>query len=482
MKSKVALIKIISDYPKPPFNPPKKYPEFPFSNTDIDKENFVYDAVRKALFLLGFDKENFGKEKWNPLNKFIKFGDKVVIKPNFVVSKHRENGEDKKSILCTDTHASVIRPIIDYAYKACGKKGKIIIADSPLLSEDFEKIIDLTDTDKMVNFLNKKFNLGIKIIDLRNMLFIPKDYYSLEKKIIKKKGDPLGYVKIDLGKDSELYAIKEYSDLFRFPGVSEYNIIFKHHTKKKNEYSISKTILDADCVISISKLKTHKKAGVTLSIKNMVGLTNKKEWLPHHREGTPDVGGDETPEDFPTEYEAKQFVIRTFRKIPYGTKMLPLMKKIFNFFESETKKQEKNVITEGCWHGNDTVWRMCIDMNKILFYADMNGKMHRNPQRKYLSLIDGIIGGQNEGPLRPTPINSGVILMGTDPVACDTIATKVMGFSPEKIPTIKYATNKKFYLGKNKLSDIEIVSNLNKPDKVNLNFTPSRGWENIINI
>lgn len=474
MKSKVALISGKPEYPKPPFNPPKIYPELKIN--DIDNENTVYDNVRNALFLLGFDKKNFGKAFWNPLGEIIKPGDKVIIKPNFVVSKHRKKGEDKEAILCTDTHASVMRPIIDYVNKACGKKGKIIIADSPLLSEDFDKIINFTDTGRMVEHL-KKSGINIEIIDLRDIIFLPKDYYSLDKKIIKNNGDPIGYVKIDLKKDSELYPIRKYYKLFRFPGVSDYGVLFEHHTKNKNIYSISKTILEADCVISVSKLKTHKKAGVTLSLKNMIGLTNRKEWLPHHREGTPDLGGDETPKKFPREYIIKKTVINFSRKIPYGTKILFLIKK--TFFGSAPKKSGSSVITEGRWHGNDTIWRTCIDMNKILLYSDINGNMHRKKQRKYLSVIDGIIGGHEEGPLEPSIKKSGVILISKDPVACDFIATKIMGFSPEKIPTIKNASNKKFYLGTNDISKIEIVSNLKDPEKINLNFIPPKGWENL---
>ena len=35
------------------------------------------------------------------------------------------------------------------------------------------------------------------------------------------------------------------------------------------------------------KLKTHKKCGVTISLKNLVGLNTNKNLLPHHSLGTP---------------------------------------------------------------------------------------------------------------------------------------------------------------------------------------------------
>ena len=60
---------------------------------------------------------------------------------------------------------------------------------------------------------------------------------------------------------------------------------------------ISRTILDADCVINLPKLKTHKKTGVTLCMKNLVGINGNKNWLPHHRLGTPAQGGDQFADD-----------------------------------------------------------------------------------------------------------------------------------------------------------------------------------------
>ena len=53
-------------YPSnPPYHPSCKYPE----NKDlifVNKHNPVYDAIRHSLFLLGLDKNNFGRESWNP--------------------------------------------------------------------------------------------------------------------------------------------------------------------------------------------------------------------------------------------------------------------------------------------------------------------------------------------------------------------------------------------------------------------------------
>ena len=55
---------------------------------------------------------------------------------------------------------------------------------------------------------------------------------------------------------------------------------------------VDQAIIDADLVINVPKLKTHKKAGVTGALKNLVGINGNKEFLPHHRKGGAASGGD----------------------------------------------------------------------------------------------------------------------------------------------------------------------------------------------
>ncbi len=58
------------------------------------------------------------------------------------------------------------------------------------------------------------------------------------------------------------------------------------------------------------------------------------------------------------------------------------------------------------------------------------------------SIIDGIIGGEGEGPLYVDPKKSNVIVAGNNIVSVDTIGTKIMGYNPERIPHIVYAASK----------------------------------------
>jgi hypothetical protein len=87
----------------------------------------------------------------------------------------------------------------------------------------------------------------------------------------------------------------------------------------------------------------------------------------------------------------------------------------------------------GNWWGNDTCWRCALDINKILFYGTADGRLGSQPARRYFSVIDGIIGGDEDGPMAPTPRPEGVLVAGYDPISVDTVATRLMGFDPELI-------------------------------------------------
>ena len=67
------------------------------------------------------------------------------------------------------------------------------------------------------------------------------------------------------------------------------------HTKGMHKYCITKHLFDSDLVISLPKAKTHQKAGITAALKNIVGLNGDKDYLPHHRIGGTEVGGDAYP-------------------------------------------------------------------------------------------------------------------------------------------------------------------------------------------
>ena len=87
--TRVALARTTPSYAglAPPWGPGKSYPELVALIGEPEPgegPNPVYAAVRTALSLLGLDREAFGSEAWNPLRAFVRPGQRVVLKPNFI--------------------------------------------------------------------------------------------------------------------------------------------------------------------------------------------------------------------------------------------------------------------------------------------------------------------------------------------------------------------------------------------------------------
>jgi uncharacterized protein (DUF362 family) len=142
-------------------------------------------------------------------------------------------------------------------------------------------------------------------------------------------------------------------------------VLLKTTASRLRELYLPKTVLDADFVISMPKLKTHHWAGVTLSLKNMFGI------VPGSCYGWP-----------------------------------------------------KNVLH---WAGIDSA---ILDINAAV--------------RPDFAIVDGIVGMEGNGPIQGEPKNSGVLILGDDPVAVDATCCRVMGLLPEKV---RYLTQAGILLG-----------------------------------
>jgi uncharacterized protein (DUF362 family) len=59
-----------------------------------------------------------------------------------------------------------------------------------------------------------------------------------------------------------------------------------------------------------------------------------------------------------------------------------------------------------------------------------------------ISIIDGKVGLEGIGPVTGSPVKSDIMLMGSDPTAVDTIASKIMGIDPQEVPHLAYAYKK----------------------------------------
>ncbi|HEX9639350.1 MAG TPA: DUF362 domain-containing protein [Acidobacteriota bacterium] len=473
-------------YPKPPpFHPSTRYPEYPFAEL-ASEPNPVYAAVRELFRILQLDAERFGSAEWNPLGALIRPGDRVVLKPNFVMDRHYTGG-DYFSVV---THGSVIRAVADYVTIALGGSGEITIADAPMIDNDFDRILRQTGVDAIAEFYAGSgrplgvFDLRVENVETRDGLIVRR---------FKLRGDPNGYVPIDLGAGSELAAISSFYRIYR---GSDYDgaETFEHHNDRVNEYLLSRTVLRSDVFINLPKLKTHKKIGVTLNLKNLIGINGDKNWIPHYRRGSPRIAGDEY-HSANTLRHLESLLKDRFKEKAYamaqsGSRVgLLVARKLRRLQKSVVENTSLTKIRAGGWHGNDTLWRSVLDLNKILLYADAEGRMHDRPQRRFLSLIDGIIGGEGDGPVITTPKPSAVLVAGFNPLAVDLCATRLMGFDPLRFTQYRQA----LALRRHRLADfdpsqIECVSNraawcdiLERKDEL-LNFAAPTGWRGEIEL
>jgi len=475
-------------YPSFPFNPDKNYPEL---NYDFDPQpnNVLFENLRTLLYKMGYDAGNYNSENWNPFQFFIKKGDLVLLKPNFVI----DNPINPFSVI---THASLIRFLIDYVNIAVGSKGKIIIADTPQTNSDIEKIKKYTQIENLIKYLADK-NFPVFFHDLRlEFTDIKKGIWCKRTKL---KGDPAGFRIIDLKDKSFLHELEIKDDNIFYGADYNRRIVNYYHNKNQNLYCISQTALNADVIISIPKLKTHKKAGITLNLKNMIGINIHKNFLPHYKDKLPHEGGDAYPpmNSFLNYLRFQRFLLRKLFLKKYDSKMGIFFFRLFskkNIIENGIVKiffpkfNELYTIIDGNWKGNDTIWRTILDLNFIIKYADKNGNIQKQPQRKFFSLIDGIIGGEKEGPLNPIKKDLGVLIMGTNFIINDLCAVKLMGFNYKKIPLMRNAIIYENLCDKllNEINHVKIISNNNnlneiklKDLKLNFNFSPPKGWKTI---
>jgi hypothetical protein len=246
-------------------------------------------------------------------------------------------------------------------------------------------------------------------------------------------GDPLGYRAVDLGRLS--FFEGSGIDPGRMRGA-DYDPAptSDHHSNGRNAYLLSETVLSSDLIINLPKLKTHKKTGVTLALKNMVGINGDKNWLPHHCVGSAKQGGDEFPGEALVDRARSR--LTEWGRVLLGRGVGGTLVKTYR--RSEARLRGDDFIRAGNWYGNRTTWRMCCDLNRCVYYSDSQG-LHldaQKPVRRVLSVLDAIVAGDMNGPLAPRDLPLGVVLAALDPVALDLAAVRLMGFDEARIPKI----------------------------------------------
>lgn len=384
--------------------------------------DIVRSALETAFGLLGMDARN-------PFRDLVKPGDQVFIKPNWVAHRYRASCLRQHDVFTTITHPEVIRAVARWVDVALNGKGRILIGDNPSIDADFPELLKVQQLDS----LKTELKTPVSFLDLRPLVCKDLRDYGKRDRMHEQVGDPDGQTTVNLGRDSMLYGMNPR--LFR--GVfNEREETMRAHSGDTHLYGISNSIFKSNVFISIPKLKTHHKCGVTLNLKGMVGTMGAKNYLVHWREGFPGIGGDAYPH-----------------------------------FWAWFKDRFRKVKNRGAWSGNDTIWRMVVDLHQTIL---------RGPPKRF-TVIDGILGGQGDGPFCPEPKPAQVLIAGTDFLETDIVAARLMGFDVRQIQYLNH------FIANGSIqpesidfhSDFANPAELFNPALAHLDFKPPKNWKKL---
>lgn len=445
-----------------------------------DGNKAISDIVSDLFHFMKLDDDHYGSDDWNPLGAYIAPGDKVLIKPNLVRHRNLSSNSQSNGLDSLITSPNLINVICDYCLAALKGKGAVIIGDSPMQGCDFEALLKNSGLDQLIPHYQSLGITNVKLVDFRAF----QSQIGNHGTIVSRSYNDNEGVLVHLGKDSmhksgdHQYCVSDYDS----------DDVKKYHSGDTHDYLIAKDVLEADVIINLCKPKTHRLAGFTGCMKNMVGIAYEKAALPHYVAGSVKENGDSYKEPSLAKRLAEGLNEKQAKNEAGGRKLLAV---IDHYAVSSLRHIGslfgKNWIYGGAWHGNDTIWRTVCDLNLICKYSDKTGGLHEDPQRKILNICDMIIAGEGAGPVAPTAKPLGILIAGDDAEAIDMAICKLMGFDPCRIPLVNYLQSK---VSNNQqdivvnpmvggLVESESLKNFNFP--IEWKFKPHSTWNEALN-
>ncbi len=469
----VAVAAVAGGYPAAfPYDPGEPYPEY--RGAVAAAPNPVYAAVRESFRLLGLDAARFGMPSWSPLAGLVRPGDRVFIKPNLVTHEVRRSCRGGGDLYAIITHPSVVRAVADYAAIALHGRGEIVIGDNPSIDADFARLDELTGLGRFAGLYAERFATACRVLDLRPLRTAGLADYGYASRALAQAGDPEPEVVLDLGERSSFHGLSPRGLRGVFTDRAE---TMRRHRGGRHEYAISGTVMNADVYVSIPKLKAHHKVGATLNVKGLVGINARKNFLPHWRVGTPETGGDEYPPGLPWSDRARL----RLRQLASDVAPEALARRVAGSALDRwlcPVPRHGYVAFRGAWQGNDTCWRMAADLYRA-FVSDATGWCSGHEmRRRTFSVVDGVVGGEGDGPFCPRPREARVIVAGSRLLAVDAVATRLMDFAPEAVPYLRELLREEGL----ETGAIPIASDLYEsvgffdPARSYLEFQPPAGW------
>lgn len=398
-------------------------------------ESYLYEAVKSLFFCKDTPPINFT-------------GKRVLVKPNLV--KQNESPDDE---ICLFTNPNLILATLKVILEQ--KPKSIVVGDAPIQDCHWEKMLHQDFYDK-IQKLSENYMVPISVRDFRKVVF---DSSTNSFGVSKRKDSD--YLIFDVGNRSLLEPITDKKIKFR---VTNYDPdrMKRSHAKGMHRYCIAKEVFEADIVITMPKTKTHRMACLTNSLKILVGINGDKDYLPHHRIGSKIQGGD-CYKSFSLYRTCSEWLL-DFANRRRGKRIYAYARRLSDKLWQLSKPNDEVSVNAG-WYGNDTVWRMVMDLNLIALYGKIDGSLADIPQRIIYTLCDGIIGGQGSGPLQPEPLPLGILSFSNDPYLMDETMGLLFKLNIEKVPLLKEAarmneTKEKMYILNGKVVQLEQLKEL----------------------
>lgn len=312
------------------------------------------------------------------IQRIVQHGDVVLIKPNMV---HPQTGESGHV-----THCSLVKKLVELVNTAGASR--IIVGDGSADGNTLEAF-ETSGVKKVVRDLNSS-GVITELVDLN-------------------------YDKNPETGDFDAVQIGE--------GGLNPNYV----------YRIAHSVLVADAIVSVPKIKSHNGTGITISLKNMIGTA------PGGYYGFPKKKGH-------------------IDALPH----------------SSSSYDYGNINSKNMLAKYDVIWRTIIDLNKIA-----RGEYQDSPKkRKIVNVVDGVVAGSYN--YRSTEIalwdavKVGVVVSGVDAVAVDTVCSQIMCYRPERIPLL--VNSAKNSLGT--MDEIEILGE--RIEDVRVFVPPADVWLSIV--
>ena len=403
---------------------------------------------------------------------------RIFLLPNFVTHSRSKSDESRVHARCTS--GFIVSEILRALAEGAPANARIRWGNAPLQACDWTRLCE----ELNLTAIAESFSSDHRIhgpLDLRSLKVTRGGLGTLWNQRFAKSCQEIA---VDLGSSSLLEPLFRQT---RPPalGVGDYppSATNAYHGAGRHIYILSKEVLEAELIVSVPKLKVHEKVGLSCALKGVVGTVARKECLPHYRLGGPAENGDEFPRAFVLAKTGSRLlcwadergcgiVANGIRIVGKGCRWLA--------------RRLYRIPTGGGWKGNDTAWRMVLDLARLLRYARSDGTLSTTPVRDHVAIVDGLVAGEGEGPLRPSPRRMGVIVAGADACAVDYACALVAGWDPARLPLIAnsfgcepYRLTKltpeaiKFFINGRPISGSELARQFRPPLK------PPLGWAGV---